>query len=55
MEEDHYEELHGRETPISKIDVQLVKEYSFVNTTKYSFIVSRYSIDDKIHVSAQFV
>jgi hypothetical protein len=32
--------------------VQLVKVYSVVNTTDYSFIVSRYSIDDKLHVSA---
>jgi hypothetical protein len=33
-------------------NVQLMKGYSVVNTTNYSFIVSRYSIDDKLHVSA---
>jgi hypothetical protein len=33
-------------------NVQLVKVYSVVNTTNYSFIVSTYSIDDKLHVSA---
>jgi hypothetical protein len=33
-------------------NVQLVKVYSVVNTTGYSFIASRYSVDDKLHVSA---
>jgi hypothetical protein len=37
---------------IYKWNVQLVKLYSVVNTTDYSFIASRYSIDVKLHVSA---